>query len=71
MEIDTLRSKELDQLFDAILSLEDREECYRFFDDLATMNEIQALSQRLSVAKMLDEGGKGKEDTTTGKFRCL
>jgi len=80
VEIDKLRSKELDQLFDAILSLEDREECYRFFDDLATMNEIQALSQRLSVAKMLDEGEtyqtiveRSKASTTTISRvkRCL
>ena len=72
MEIDKLRSEQLDQLFDAILSLKDREECYQFFDDLATMNEIQSLSQRLSVAKMLDEGetyqkivDKSKASTTT------
>nr|WP_306798718.1 YerC/YecD family TrpR-related protein [Oceanobacillus saliphilus] len=46
----------MDQLFDAILSLKDREECYRFFDDIATMSEIQSISQRLQVAKMLTEG---------------
>ncbi|WP_017472834.1 YerC/YecD family TrpR-related protein [Amphibacillus jilinensis] len=56
MQIDKLRGEQLDQLFDAILTLKDREECYRFFDDLATMNEIQALAQRLMVAKMLYEG---------------
>ncbi|MFD2045202.1 YerC/YecD family TrpR-related protein [Ornithinibacillus salinisoli] len=56
MQIDKLRGKQLDQLFDAILSLKDREECYRFFDDIATMGEIQSLSQRLHVAKMLTEG---------------
>lgn len=56
MQIDKLRGGQLDQLFDAILSLETREECYRFFDDLATMNEIQSLSGRLQVAKMLIDG---------------
>lgn len=56
MQIDKLRGKQLDQLFDAILSLQNREECYRFFDDLATMSEVHALSQRLQVAKMLMEG---------------
>lgn len=56
MQIDKLRGEELDLLFDAILSLKDREECYRFFDDIATMGEIQSLSQRLQVAKMLTEG---------------
>ncbi|MGM7703513.1 YerC/YecD family TrpR-related protein [Pseudalkalibacillus sp. Hm43] len=56
MQIDKLRGKTLDQLFDAILTLKDREECYRFFDDLATINEIQSLAQRLEVARMLREG---------------
>ncbi|MFD1021027.1 YerC/YecD family TrpR-related protein [Thalassobacillus hwangdonensis] len=56
MQIDKLRGKALDQLFEAILSLNDVEECYRFFDDLATMNEIQSLAQRLEVARMLREG---------------
>jgi len=56
VQIDKLRGEQLDQLFDAILSLENREECYRFFDDIATMSEIQSISQRLQVAKMLTEG---------------
>ncbi|WLD93743.1 YerC/YecD family TrpR-related protein [Alkalihalobacillus sp. AL-G] len=56
MQIDKLRGRTLDQLFDAILSLKDREECYQFFDDLATINEIQSLAQRLEVARMLQEG---------------
>jgi len=56
VQIDKLRGEQLDQLFDAILSLKDREECYRLFDDLATMSEIHSLSQRLQVAKMLTEG---------------
>lgn len=56
MQIDKLRSEQLDQLFEAILTLKTREECYKFFDDIATMNEIQSLSQRLQVAKMLNNG---------------
>jgi TrpR-related protein YerC/YecD len=56
MQIDKIRGNSLDQLFDSILSLKDREECYRFFDDLATINEIQSLAQRLEVAKMLRQG---------------
>lgn len=56
MQIDKLRGKELDQLFEAILSLKDVEECYQFFDDLCTMNEIQSLAQRLDVARMLMSG---------------
>ncbi|UJL47252.1 YerC/YecD family TrpR-related protein [Virgibacillus natechei] len=56
MQIDKLRGEQLDQLFDAILSLKDREECYQFFDDIATMSEVHSISQRLQVAKMLTEG---------------
>lgn len=61
MQIDKLRGKQLDQFFDAILSLETREECYRFFDDVATMNEIQSFTQRTTVAKMLSEGNTYNE----------
>ena len=42
-----------DALFDAVLLLRDKEECYRFFEDIATIAEIRALAQRLEVAKML------------------
>ncbi|MGV3488481.1 MAG: YerC/YecD family TrpR-related protein [Tuberibacillus sp.] len=56
MQIDKLRGEALDQLFKAILSLKDIEECYRFFDDLCTMGEIQSISQRFAVARMLLEG---------------
>jgi len=49
------------------LSLRDLEECYRFFDDLCTINEIQSLSQRLEVARMLREGNTyQKIELTTG-----
>lgn len=61
MQIDKLRGRQLDQLFDAILSLETREECYKFFDDIATMNEVQSLAQRLQVAKMLNNGSTYNE----------
>jgi len=44
-----------DSLFEAILLLETKEECYRFFQDLATVAEIKALAQRLEVARMLEE----------------
>jgi TrpR-related protein YerC/YecD len=56
MQINKLKGKELDQLFNAVLSLKDLDECYRFFDDLCTVNEIQSLAQRLEVARMLEEG---------------
>ncbi|NLY09219.1 MAG: TrpR-like protein YerC/YecD [Tissierellia bacterium] len=48
-----LKTEHTDLLFDAILSLENREECYRFFEDICTIKEIQAISQRLEVAKLL------------------
>ena len=40
-------------LFDTILSLENKEECYRFFEDVCTVNELLSLSQRYEVARML------------------
>ncbi len=48
-----LRTEATDRLFDAILTLRNREECYRFFEDVCTVNELQALSQRFEVANML------------------
>jgi len=48
-----LKSDEMDFLFDAVLSLKNKEECYSFFEDICTINEIYALKQRLQVAKML------------------
>lgn len=50
-----LRSQAVDQLFEAVLSLETREECYDFFEDVCTVNELLSLSQRLEVAGMLRE----------------
>ena len=46
----------IDQLFEAILLLEDKDECYRFFQDICTVGELQAMAQRLQVAIMLKEG---------------
>lgn len=48
-----LKSKEADELFKAILSLKDQEECYRFFEDICTIKEVQSISQRFQVAKLL------------------
>ena len=53
--ISKIKSDELDYLFKAILTLKNEEECYRFFEDVSTINELKALAQRLQVAKMLDE----------------
>jgi TrpR-related protein YerC/YecD len=56
VQLDKLRDRTVDQLFAAMLKLETIEECYRFFDDLCTVGEIQSLAQRLEVARMLREG---------------
>ena len=51
-----LRDPQLDTLFQAILNLKDVEDCYRFFDDLCTVNELRAMEQRFHVARMLSQG---------------
>lgn len=50
-----IRTEAVDKLFDAILSLKDKGECYRFFEDVCTINELLSLSQRFEVAKMLTD----------------
>ena len=50
-----IRNRETDRLMDGILSLKNREEAYRFFEDLCTINEMEYLSQRFEVAGMLRE----------------
>ncbi len=46
-------SESADQLFEAILTLKNKEECYKFFADACTPKEIQTIAQRYMVAKML------------------
>lgn len=48
-----IQDESMDALFDAILSLENKEECYRFFEDICTIKELKAISQRLEVVKLL------------------
>lgn len=50
-----IRNAAVDSLFDAILTLKEREECYSFFEDLCTVNELLSLSQRFEVASMLKD----------------
>lgn len=50
-----IKDKNVDFLFEAILNLETLEECYDFFEDLCTVNELKSISQRIVVAKMLRE----------------
>lgn len=49
------KTEAVDRLFDAVLCLNTREECYNFFEDLCTVNELLSLSQRFEVASMLKD----------------
>lgn len=75
-----MKSEEADHLFEAILSLRTTEECYRFFDDLCTFSEIEAMRQRYHVAEELYSGNTfsnisqkiGVSSTTITRVnRCL
>jgi len=75
-----LKDELLDRLFDAILQLKTRDECYQFFEDLCTVAELKSLAQRLEVAKMLQEnrtygeiaGRTGASTATISRVkRCL
>lgn len=50
-----LKDEFTEELFEAILLLQNKEDCYRFFEDICTVAEIKAMAQRLEVAKMLDQ----------------
>ena len=50
-----LKREDLDELFEAIMTLDSEEECYRFFEDICTINELHSIAQRLQVAKLLSE----------------
>ena len=50
-----IKDENTDFLFDAILQLQSKEECYQFFEDFCTVSELKALSQRIVVAKMLSD----------------
>ncbi len=49
------KREDIDELFRAVLLLENEEDCYRFFEDLCTVNELHSIAQRLQVAKLLSE----------------
>ncbi len=51
-----IKTEAVDHLFEAVLTLKSPEECYAFFEDVCTVNELLSLSQRYEVAKMLREG---------------
>ena len=51
-----LKDEMNDQLCEAMLSLQTMDECYQFFEDICTVSELKAMSQRLEVARMLRQG---------------
>ena len=56
-----LKTPEMDQLFQGIVSLRSVEECYAFFEDICTVSELLAIAQRLEVARLLSEDTKYQE----------
>lgn len=74
------RNKQTDELFSSVLLLGSVEECYQYFEDLCTIQEVRDLAQRLAIAKELDAGGSyqatiertGVSTATIGRVkRCL
>lgn len=59
--MDKLHTKQVDALFEAILTLQTVEECYRFFEDACTVREILEIAQRLQTAKLLSAGANYAE----------
>ena len=49
------KREDIDELFEAVLTLRDQEDCYRFFEDLCTKPELNAMAQRIVVAKLLTD----------------
>ncbi|MFS8631608.1 MAG: YerC/YecD family TrpR-related protein [Bacillales bacterium] len=56
MPLEKWKDREIDQLFAAVLELKTMDDCYKFFDDLCTVNEIKSMAQRLEVARLLRLG---------------
>lgn len=79
--MEKLHTPETDRLFEAILTLKDVDECYRFFEDICTIKELLEISQRFEVAGLLEGGGMSYADirektgastaTITRINRCL
>jgi TrpR-related protein YerC/YecD len=54
MDFDSrIKSEQVDKFFEAVLLLENQEECYKFFEDICTIKEIKSIAQRLEVGKLL------------------
>ena len=56
-----IKNESLDRFFEAVLKLEDIDDCYRFFEDVCTVKEIREIAQCLDVAKYLSEGKNYQE----------
>ncbi len=54
--VEEIENELTDQFFEAVLSLENMDECYQFFRDNATVSEVRSLARRLEVARLLKEG---------------
>ena len=52
---DKIKTDAVDHLFDAVLTLKTKEDCYKFFEDVCTINEILSISQRYEVASLLKD----------------
>jgi TrpR-related protein YerC/YecD len=50
------RSEGMDRLFESFLKLQTVDECYAYFEDLCTIKELNDMSQRLEVARLLSQG---------------
>lgn len=59
--MEKLHTQQVDELFEAILTLRSVEECYSFFEDACTVKEILEIAQRLKTARMLSEGSNYAE----------
>ncbi len=74
------KNAQTDALANAVLSLQSREECYAFFEDICTIKEVLSMAQRLRVADLLSQGESyqrvcektGASSATVGRVkRCL
>jgi TrpR-related protein YerC/YecD len=61
--MDCLHTESVDKLFEAILNLQNADDCYKFFEDICTVKELFDIAQRFEVASMLNEGKNYSEIT--------
>ena len=61
--MDCLHTESVDKLFEAILNLQNADDCYKFFEDICTVKELFDIAQRFEVATMLNEGKNYSEIT--------